>query len=486
LSSIVERIDRWGRLVPERVAHVSGGRTMTYRELLRRSDALAAYLSRKLPDDGSPVALLGHKEPERLVGLLGAVKAGHPYVPLDAALPPQRIDTIVAAAGAKAVLAPEEVACLSELERGAPLRRRRLDDPFYVMFTSGSSGQPKGVVVTDRCLTAFLDGFMPEQGFVAGDETFLNVAPFSFDLSVMDTFTSLLMGGTLWSLTRDEIENPRRLYEALPSSMATTWVSTPSFARLCLAERRFGQEMMPRLCRFLFCGEILAPELVLQLFERFPRAEVWNTYGPTETTVAATSVRIPRGAVRRGQPLPIGRPLPTVRVVLLDETGRPVPPGERGEIVIAGPSVSPGYFRRPDLTELSFFALDGMPAYRTGDLGRFQGGQLYFEGRCDDQVKLRGYRVELGDVESQLRALPGVCDAVVVPVVRQGVAESLAAFVIPRNGASGAHEDAERLRAGLCERLPSYMVPLRLQLVEAFPTTANGKVDRKLLAARLA
>jgi D-alanine--poly(phosphoribitol) ligase subunit 1 len=244
--------------------------------------------------------------------------------------------------------------------------------------------------------------------------------------------------------------------------------------------------MLPRLRRFLFAGETLAPEVVAQLFARFPGAEVWNAYGPTEATIYATSIRIERELLSRYPSLPIGYPRPSGRMLILDETRHELPDGERGELVIVGPHVSPGYLGRPDLTTKVFFIWDGERAYRTGDAGHIQDGLVFFDGRIDNQVKLHGYRIELGDVEANLCALPGVRDAIVVPVLRQGQIDSLAACVIlTERGSEADFERAQALREALGVRLPAYMVPRRFQFLQAFPMTTNGKADRRQLAALL-
>ena len=223
-----------------------------------------------------------------------------------------------------------------------------------------------------------------------------------------------------------------------------------------------------------------------RLLERFPAAEVWNTYGPTEATVATTSVRITPELVARGNPLPIGCPRPGTRMYLRDDYGSVAAPGERGEMVIAGPNVSPGYLGRPDLTEAVFFEeADGQQAYRTGDWGRWRDGVLYFEGRQDSQVKLHGYRIELADIEENLAALDEVRDCAVVSVSRHGTVQFLAAFVVPMRADSdetAAATMVDALRANLARRLPSYMVPRKIYLRPLLPMTANGKADRRLLS----
>jgi D-alanine--poly(phosphoribitol) ligase subunit 1 len=244
--------------------------------------------------------------------------------------------------------------------------------------------------------------------------------------------------------------------------------------------------MLPALRRFLFCGETLPPDVAASLLDRFPRAQVWNTYGPTEATCATTSVRVDRAVLTRERPLPVGRTKPGTRILVVDEEGSPAPPGSRGEIVIAGPNVSVGYLGRPDLTAQAFFELDGVRAYRTGDQGRFEGEMLFFEGRVDHQVKLHGYRVELGDVEANLRGLARVREAVVLPVLKDGVPDSLAAFVVLDGGPAGSPtEVASALRAELRDRLPVYMLPRRVEIVDSLPTNLNGKIDRRRLAEML-
>ena len=340
---LLEQIDYWGRVAPDKVAHVSGHHVLTYGELLGRSDTLAALFVADLGDGRAPIAVRGHKEPEMLIAFLAAVKAGRPYVPIDISIPEQRATRIIESSGAALVLTPERITELTSERRGRELRWVSGSDPFYILFTSGSTGEPKGVVITLSNLSAFTNWMRAEHAFADQAETFLNQAPFSFDLSVMDLYLSLVTGGTLFSVTKDEIANLKQLYANLARSKISTWVSTPSFAQMCLVEPSFNTGMLPALRRFLFCGEILAPETALQLLRRFPGAEVWNTYGPTEATVATTSIRVDEAILARFSPLPVGRAMPGTRVFIQAENGDRASEGERGEIVIAGPNVSPGY-----------------------------------------------------------------------------------------------------------------------------------------------
>jgi D-alanine--poly(phosphoribitol) ligase subunit 1 len=484
--NLIERIDHWVAVAPETVAHISGDRTLTYGELGRRSDALAVYLTGRFGDDRRPIAVLGHREPEMLIAFLGAVKSGRPYVPIDTALPQQRIDKILVSSHAALVLNPDQIQQFSTPGLRRATRHVEKDDPFYILFTSGSTGEPKGVIITLACLEHFISWMLAEQRFAERAEVFLNQAPFSFDLSVMDLYCSLATGGTLFSISRDSIENPKKLYRALASSGVTTWVSTPSFAQMCLVEEKFAEAMLPRVRRFLFCGETLALQTAAQLLNRFPQAQVWNMYGPTEATVATTSIRIDAAILEQYSPLPVGDVMPGTQIFVVDENRQELPANERGEIVIAGPNVSPGYVGRPDLTARAFFECRGQRAYKTGDLGRFRNDLLFFEGRIDEQIKLSGYRIELGDVEANLRSLSTVRDAVVLPVIKNGAAQSLTAFVLL--GARDQTSDfqlAHSLRTQLGARLPGYMLPRKFVFLDAFPMTANGKVDRAALARSL-
>ncbi|MEQ1851287.1 MAG: D-alanine--poly(phosphoribitol) ligase subunit DltA [Chthoniobacteraceae bacterium] len=484
---LLDRIDAYARSSPDRPAHISGDRMMTYGELAARSDAIAAWLDSQLGESRAPVAVHGHKEPEMLAGFLGAVKSGRPYIPIDSMTPAQRMERILWIAGASVVLTPESMARIAAAGAVSYHRKPlRETDPFYIIFTSGSTGEPKGVVITRGNLEHFVGWMSNAHPFREQGEIFLNQAPFTFDLSVHDIYVSLATGGTLFSLTKDHVANLRSLFETLRRCDVTVWTSTPSFAQMCLIERGFNAEMMPKVRAFFFCGETLAPETAAQLLERFPGATIWNTYGPTEATVAVTIVEITREVLAQWNPLPVGRVMPGTRVIIHGEDEQPVASGERGEIVIAGPNVSPGYLGRPDLTDKAFQTIDGLRAYRTGDWGRDRDGMIFCEGRMDSQIKLHGYRIELGDLEANLRALPEVADAAVLPVQKGGKIDSLTAFIVLRGQKQGTDfEQSAKLKSHLGERLPIYMVPRKFHFLESFPMNSNGKADRKKLAEML-
>ncbi len=242
----LDAITAWGTARPDRIAHASGGATLTYGALIGRAATLARWIEEALPDDRRPIGILGHREPQFLVAMLASALTNRPYVPIDDAIPAERVARIAESAHLAQLLTVADVDRLAATESPLPPRRaRHADDLFYVMFTSGSTGDPKGVQVTRGCLTAFLEWMTGAHALQPAGETFLNQANFSFDLSVMDLYLSLVSGGTLVSATREHAANPRLLFELLRTTPLTTWVSTPTFAAMCLVERSFDAQHAP-------------------------------------------------------------------------------------------------------------------------------------------------------------------------------------------------------------------------------------------------
>lgn len=486
------------------VALIGRGGSWSHAQLASAVGGLAARLAAVSP---GPVLVYGHMEPEVVAALLACDRLGRPAVPVDTAYPAARAAEIADLAAVTAAVCASEppallvsalrarraalVAPALAVEPVGPPPQAGGDPVAYVMFTSGSSGRPKGVPVRRGAVRHFCRwcrGIGAPAG--EGPQVVLGQAPFSFDLSVMGLCLAVGGGGALVLLDREQVADGRALHRALAASGITVWVSTPSFARLCLAEPGFGAATLPRLRRFLFCGEILPAVVAAALLQRFPGAEVWNTYGPTEATVAVTALRVSPELAAAGGPLPVGRPVPGMRVWVTEprsaEPWRALPEEEEGEIVIAGPQVGPGYLPGTGGEQPGFLDLPpeagGGTAYRTGDLGVSRGGLLYCLGRLDRQMKLHGYRLEPEEIEHHLRRLPGVADAVVTIARRRGEPDHLVAFV-----ATSADGDAAAWRAELGERLPPYAVPrvIRPVRAERWPLTPNGKVDRAALERML-
>lgn len=522
--NILRRISEYAGNCPDKVAVSNGRQELTYGELWDYSDRLAAWLlaeaSGERKAEKAPVAVYGHKHPWMLVCFLACVKSGRAYCPIDVSVPDARTELILQAlpsrlvlsteklcadTAGKQVVGPEKLQKIFALDGAKELPGEKDwvsgDETYYIIFTSGSTGTPKGVQISADCLNHYLDwsvglGSTPEQ---KQGQVFLNQAPFSFDLSVMDLYTSLACGGTLFCLEKQVQSDYRMLMDSLEKSNADVWVSTPSFAEMCLSERGFSEKLMPRLSVFLFCGETLGNRTVGKLRERFPDARIVNTYGPTESTVAVTDVLVTPELEKRENPLPVGRAKPGTRIEIWDSEGNSLADGEKGEIVIVGNTVSTGYFSQPELTEKAFFIYKGteegqvetgsfdkenemsVRGYHTGDKGYLKNGMLYYCGRIDLQVKLHGYRIELEDIENNIRRLPQIQHVVVLPNERGGKVKSLTAYVVEKEHPEEERGEADKLRAQLLQFLPDYMIPKKFVFLDQMPMTSNGKADRKLL-----
>lgn len=389
-------------------------------------------------------------------------------------------------------------------------------DVAYIIFTSGSTGKPKGVEVTIENLGNFLE-WMTGVGSSIDDKegkVFLNQAPYSFDLSVMDTYTALACGGTIASLDKGTMTIPADTMEFLKNQQVNYWVSTPSFVDMILAEKTFNSQNYPDIKVFFCCGERLTKTTANKLIEAFPNAKLINTYGPTESTVAISSVKICSEHIDSQDELPVGVVKSGTEVFIRSEDGtildllnenidnekidnEKVEEGlkpkdamasqelEIGEILIEGNTVAKGYFKMPVKTALAFEVVKMKNGqlrrlYHTGDLGYFKNGMLYCVGRTDLQVKVHGYRMELGDIEANILLKEDVEAVCVVPKRKDGKIRSLVAYVVSPS-ACGTFEDAKSIKQHLRGLLPEYMIPKKIKFVDRLPMTSNGKVNRKAL-----
>ena len=506
---VLQAIAAHAAAAPDAVAHRWSGGTLTWGELWRASGSLGSALQEALGDDRAPVVVWAHKQSEALVCFLACVRSGRAYVPVDDSTAPGRLAAVVRASRAAVVLAvspPPEAAVLNaaivslwDAERIADAAASGpAPDPglavtgagtWYVIYTSGSTGEPKGVQISADNLGSFVAWGV--DALVGPDPrpiTFLNQAPWSFDLSVMDTYLSLACGGTLVSLDRAQIARPAALLDALHHSHIDVWVSTPSFASLCLSLRGFDAHLVD-VGTFLFCGETLPPHVVRDLLERFPQARVINTYGPTEATVAVTAIDVDSDVLAHAPVLPVGRVKPGCSLSIRSQKGEVLPDGEVGEVWIHGDTVSAGYLGRPDLTATAFAPadVDGRPTatYRTGDSGHLIGDLLYFGGRLDDQIKLHGYRIELGDIEHHLNRHGHVTSSVVLAVrdASGAVSHLEAVLTLADPNLPRTLVTTVALKRELGDLLPAYMIPKVFTYVDELPLTPNGKVDRRLLRA---
>ncbi len=485
-ATALELFEERARRGPGIPAVEDGPTKWTYGELDRKARAIAGRLREAGAGRGTLVGVCVERGASMLAALLGIWKAGAAYVPLDPAYPRERLDYILEHSGAVILLTQDRLrslwtappAPLVTLEECAdsgppgPFPSASLDELAYMIYTSGSTGRPKGVPIRHQSLTNLLWAVRAELE-VGEQDVFLAITTISFDIAAVELFLPLVTGARVYVATQEEAGDVRRLAGLIARSGASVVQATPSHWRMLVGE---GWKGKPGL-KILSGGEALAPDLAGQLLAR---GRVWNGYGPTETTIYSTVAELVPGQCVA----PIGKPIANTQAYVLDANGQPLPVGVPGELHLGGDGRTEGYWRQDDLTAERFVAnpvAEGPDArlYKTGDLVRYlPDGNLEYLGRLGNQVKVRGFRIELEEVESVLRAHPGVRSAV-AKVLEYGPDDRrLAVFYTSH----APHPPSERdLRQFLRSKLPGYMTPSELVPLAELPLTPNGKVDRKAL-----
>ncbi len=494
-ARVEDRVSRQAVRAPDAIAIVARGTSLSYGALESRANRFANLLLSRGVGPGMLIGVGLSRGPDLVPALLGVLKTGAAYVPLDPGFPRERLQYMAEDAGLRLVITEAVHADLSGLPRSQQLR---IDDdaaaiaaasdaavaappgaaddaPAYVIYTSGSTGKPKGVVLPQRAVCNFLASVTREPGMTASDRL-LAVTTLSFDIAVLELFLPLTTGARVVLAQRDDAMDGEVLGKLIADQGINVMQATPTTWHMLLD----ANWRAPAGFRALCGGEALPRSLAQRLLEA--GVELWNMYGPTETTVWSTLSRVTDASA----PIVIGRPMDNTSVWILGDDLQPTPVGVEGEICIGGAGVANGYFKRPDLTADRFVAdpfdrTPGARLYRTGDLGRWrEDGTLEHLGRLDFQVKIRGYRIELGEIEASLAALNGVARSVVVPREDTPGDVRLIAYVVAQATAS---LDPLALRDSLRGALPDYMLPHHVVVLEALPLLPNGKIDRKALPA---
>ena len=504
VTNIVPEIDQVVKQHLDKVYFDEMGTTHTYQDLLDASNSFAAWLDNSNIPAGSPIMFYGDHQFEMVAGFLGGLKSGHAYIPVETGSALPRMQSIINTAKPKLVVAVDDfpdqeldydgqILNLFELQKiMANHTPYSLDhevkgnEPFYILFTSGTTGSPKGIEISANNITTFANWMLGDDFKLPREATFLGQPPFSFDISHFYWLVGMLSGATVKAIPVKVVQNFGQLFKVLPDLKINVFFGTPSFAELLLLSPDFNAEKMPDLQKFVFCGEELTVSTVKRLFQKFPDAHIYNTYGPTEATVAVTSCEITKDMLKDAKRLPIGYDKPGVTTTIWDGDKQITEPGKHGEIIISGDSVAAGYLNNPEKTAKNFFKFNGQQSYRTGDAGYITAdGLRHIIGRMDFQIKLHGFRVELDEVRSSLELSEYIKQAVAVPKYdKNGKATHLIAYVIAQpNDFDSDAELTKAIRDSLKDKIMDYMMPTQFIYVDSYPTSANGKIAVKELIA---
>lgn len=470
-ATIISLFEEQVHRSPDSIAVISGDQQLSYEALNQQANAIASYIK-----PGALTGLLLERDQYLLPCILGVLKAGAAYVPIDPSYPADRIKYVLQDSGIELLLTTTSHESLSgivkmidvstiDLSIGNPVNNAEPNATAYMIYTSGSTGRPKGVSITHNNVVNFIYGTRQAVDFSQGNKM-LCITTISFDIFVLESLLPLLSGMTIVLAGANDQKDPQSLMQLIKEKQVDFIQMTPSHVKLLL-----GTEVLQHVKVLMIGGEALPVELVDELQEHY-HGKIYNMYGPTETTVWSCI-----GEIKTSQ-VTIGKPIANTVVRILDKHGKLVPMGVSGELCIGGEGVSTGYWNRPDLTTEKFIQdrWSSGKLYRTGDLGKWRtDGQLICQGRIDQQVKIRGHRIEPGEIEAQLNNQPSIIRSA-VDVKGQGSDKYLVAYY---EAASAI--DPATLRAQLADVLPGYMIPAYFMQLEKLPLTPNGKLDRKSL-----
>jgi amino acid adenylation domain-containing protein len=510
-------ISRAAQQRPEAVAVVMQDQSLTYGQLEESANRLARLLQAAGCRRGDRVCFAIPKSPAAIIAIAGILKADCIHVPIDTSSPAPRVSKIIRSSEPRYILGVESSSGLLEelfaqgefkdsvgvgwmetspAEHGnfspkfqwkdsigysaQPLASSQCaDDPAHILFTSGSTGEPKGVVITHANVIHFVEWATRYFGITGSDRVSCH-PPLHFDLSVFDIFGAFAAGAQLDLVPPKVALLPNKLAEFIRASELTQWFSVPSVLNYMAKFDVVKMNDFPSLRRLLWCGEVFPTPALMYWMNRLPHVTFTNLYGPTETTIASSYYTVKSCPADGAQPIPIGTACEGEELLVLDNDQRPTPVGEVGNLYIRGAGLSPGYWRNPTATEASFFSYgEGDRIYRTGDLARIgQDGLIYFVGRIDTQIKSRGYRIELGEIETALHDMPELKECAVVALPTDGFETSLicCAYV-----GRDQNVTSPGIRSQLGKVLPPYMVPSHWLALPQLPNNGNGKIDRRKL-----
>ena len=508
INDMIETIEHFAQSQPDFPVYNVLGEVHTYHDLKVDSDSLAAKIDSLALPEKSPVVVFGGQEYDMLATFVALTKSGHAYIPIDSHSAFERVTAIVEVAQPSLIIAINEfplkdvnipILDLAAVQTAFAAKHPyeithpvKGDDNYYIIFTSGTTGKPKGVQISHDNLLSFTNWMITDKEFATpARPQMLAQPPYSFDLSVMYWAPTLALGGTLFAVPSAITQDFKQLFETILNLPIAIWTSTPSFADMAMLSEDFNAEKMPGITHFYFDGEELTVKTAQKLRDRFPNARIINAYGPTEATVALSAVAITDDMLTNMKRLPIGYTKADSPTFVIDEDGNKLPNGEQGEIIVSGPAVSKGYMNNPEKTAEAFFEFEGLPAYHTGDVGTMTDeGLLLYGGRMDFQIKFNGFRIELEDVSQNLNKSQYVDSAVAVPRYNKDhKVQNLLAYVILKDGVKEQFEReidiTKAIKEDLQDIMMSYMMPSKFLYRDSLPLTPNGKIDIKGLISEV-
>lgn len=470
---VIKRIEKIVKSNPSEIAYVVNNCNITYKKLWDEANEHSKYL---VKEGNSPVVIYGDKDVSVFISIIACLIAGRTYVPVGLCTPLDRLKKIVALTNASLVLTDEDITIddincvsLNNLSKFARENNKlQKSDIAYIIFTSGSTGEPKGVPISNENLDNFVNWISKLYPLNTYKATkVFNQASFSFDLSVADIYYSLCNGHTLVAFDGSIECNYDDIFNIFAINHIEVCVITPTFAKLLLLNKKFSSDNYPWLKCIYFCGELLEPKIVKKIFERFPDINVINAYGPTEATSAVSGICINKKMLECENVLPVGDMNNNAVNIFIDA----------GEIVLSGKSVFSGYLGN---YVGGHFKENGVNCYKTGDLGYIKSDKLYCCGRIDSQVKYKGYRIELDDIENNIKNILGVLDcAVVAKYDNEHLVKAIKAFVVMDDQ---QYANTSYLMFELAKLIPRYMLPKTIIFLDKLPINKNGKIDRKALS----
>lgn len=508
INDMIETIEYFAQSQPDFPVYNVLGEVHTYHDLKVDSDSLAAKIDSLALPEKSPVVVFGGQEYDMLATFVALTKSGHAYIPIDSHSALERVTAIVEVAQPSLIIAINDfplkdvnipILDLAAVQTAFAAKHPyeivhpvKGDDNYYIIFTSGTTGKPKGVQISHDNLLSFTNWMITDKEFATPIRPqMLAQPPYSFDLSVMYWAPTLALGGTLFAVPSAITQDFKQLFETILNLPIAIWTSTPSFADMAMLSEDFNAEKMPGITHFYFDGEELTVKTAQKLRARFPNARIINAYGPTEATVALSAVAITDDMLTNMKRLPIGYTKADSPTFVIDEDGNKLPNGEQGEIIVSGPAVSKGYMNNPEKTAEAFFEFEGLPAYHTGDVGTMTDeGLLLYGGRMDFQIKFNGFRIELEDVSQNLNKSQYVDSAVAVPRYNKDYkVQNLLAYVILKDGVKEQFEReidiTKAIKEDLQDIMMSYMMPSKFLYRDSLPLTPNGKIDIKGLISEV-